>query len=187
MNKKNNCAWSGIFLSAITFLGCGGGNTPAGATGTCESICAKSTALNCSADVSMGDCVSSCVTQRSNCEMHSGATTFQTYLDCVENTRMECGSISNTSSSPDCVSEGLATFACQTGTDGGMIDGGGTDSGGGGSITTGCQRGMADATCSAMSKPPHHYLCSGAGGAAPTSGCEIYFDYGADTVAWCCP
>ncbi len=133
-----------ILASAAAFTACsddggGGGSTSSGGTttggfaqtGTCESTCTKSIALGCSGgEHDQAACVASCDGQEASCSTAGQGAAFQTYLDCIESTPMECGSTTDAPSSPQCVSQGLAIFACalNTGTGGA---GGGTGGAGG--------------------------------------------------------
>ena len=85
------------------------GSQPGGAT--CASTCKKSIALACPAGVhDQGTCEASCEKQQTSCA--AMAATFQTYLDCIQSKPIECGSFTDAPSSPDCVSQGLATLVC---------------------------------------------------------------------------
>lgn len=93
--------------------GAGGGFAQ---TGTCASTCAKSIALGCPAgEHDQAACEASCESQQSSCDAAGQGATFQTYLDCIESTPMECGSTTMSPSSPECVQQGLAIFACAYG------------------------------------------------------------------------
>lgn len=110
--------------------GSAGGTTGAGGgfskTGTCDSTCAKSIALNCpQGEHDQAACVASCEGQESSCQAAGQGATFQTYLDCIESTPMECGGNTQAPSSPQCVSQGLAIFQCALSATTGSGGGGG--------------------------------------------------------------
>lgn len=99
--------------------------------GTCASTCAKSIALGCtSGEHDQAACEASCAKQQSSCASAGMTTTFQTYLDCIEAHPMECGSATGSPSSPDCLQQGLAIFACAAGSGGSGGGGSGGSSGG---------------------------------------------------------
>lgn len=114
--------WSTRLLavaSAVTVLAlalsaaCDGSTGTSNATGTCQSTCTKSIALGCpEGEHDQASCVSSCQGQQASCVAANQASTFQTYLDCIESNPMTCGTASHTPTSEACVKEGLATFAC---------------------------------------------------------------------------
>lgn len=92
--------------------GAGGNGSGFDKTGSCPSTCAKAAALNCSEDPAEAECVTSCEAQKAMCDAASQSDTFQTYLDCIESTPMACGSTTNTATSAQCLSQGLAILQC---------------------------------------------------------------------------
>jgi hypothetical protein len=95
---------------------------PESAGATCASNCKKSVALACPNEAYSDEatCESQCEEQIAGC---SDNAIVQAYLDCVETTPMTCGETTGTATSDQCLSEGLAFFACLQGvtpdTDGG--------------------------------------------------------------------
>ncbi|MFT3764170.1 MAG: hypothetical protein QM820_01415 [Minicystis sp.] len=91
-----------------------GGSGGSGDTGTCESTCSKSIALNCaSGEHDQAACVASCQMQQASCAAQADA--FQDYLDCIQSTDMVCGDTTQAPSSPDCLAQGLMILGCASG------------------------------------------------------------------------
>ncbi|MEI9952394.1 MAG: hypothetical protein WDO74_26280 [Pseudomonadota bacterium] len=103
----------------------GSAGSEPGKGATCASTCQKSIALACPAGLhDQAACEASCKQQQTACA--SMATTFQTYLDCIQSKPIECGSFSDAPSSPDCLAQGLAIFSCALTGDGGAGGEGGS-------------------------------------------------------------
>ena len=124
--KKNKRIALGAVVMTVGALALGLATAcSGGSAGTCASTCKKSIALNCSAgEKDQAACEASCAKQQNNCNAKGQGNTFQTYLDCIESNPMECGSTTQAPSSPACVQQGLAIFACALSSSG--------DAGGGG-------------------------------------------------------
>ncbi len=110
-----------VMIALVFVANCGGdddddsmtGDSGSSVTGTCQSTCTKSIALNCpNGEHSMTACVASCNSQQTSCNSRSMGTQFQTYLDCIESTPMTCGSTTQAPTSAQCVSQGLAVLQC---------------------------------------------------------------------------
>lgn len=112
--------------------GCSGSSDEKGGGGaTCASTCKKSIALQCpQGEHDQAACEASCAKQESSCDSAGASSEFQTYLDCVQSSAMECGSTTNAPSSPECMQQGLVLITCVAG-----MDAGGGGSGGSGSGT----------------------------------------------------
>lgn len=119
-------------VAVLLATGCGSSGESDSVGATCQSTCEKSVALACPNE-QYGDvatCVTQCEEQIAGC---ASPSIVQDYLDCVQTTPMECGSTLGTASSPQCVQQGLAYWACLEGmipdTDAAASDAGGSDAG----------------------------------------------------------
>ena len=130
-----------VALAIVGLLGsmaaCSGGEEAESyPAATCTDTCEKAIALGCPNELpTVEACVSECEAQIAGC---ADEGIVGNYLGCVAATPMVCGETTGTASSPDCVSEGLAYFACLQGVDLSDVGGGSdaSDAGGGSDVAT---------------------------------------------------
>lgn len=101
-------------MGMAAFAGCSGSDDDGSSRSvgaTCASTCEKAVDLACPNEVftDQADCVAQCEAQTAEC---SDPAIVSAYLDCIQTTILECGATTGASSSPECVQQGLALFAC---------------------------------------------------------------------------
>jgi hypothetical protein len=113
MLKLTRFGFSLVLVGLSGLVGCDDSSGGSSVGATCRSTCEKSTALSCPNDPATVDlCASQCDSQIAGC---SNSSIVQAYLDCVQTAPMDCGDTTGQASSPQCVQQGLAYFACLNG------------------------------------------------------------------------
>lgn len=121
-------------LIAVLASSCGESGDGGSVGATCASTCERAAALGCPGETyaDAAECTTQCEDQIAGCD---DPNVVRSYLDCVQTTTMECGETTQTASSPECVAQGLAYFACLQGVD--LTDVGGTDAGNDANVSDG--------------------------------------------------